>query len=90
MSIDNLLINTNSLFLFAYGKYLGDENLMDQGITLLANLPAENNAIIKQYVAAGVKLKTAYESQALLQLKKNYCNEKKCLNCGIGVKILKP
>lgn len=90
MSINNLLINTNSLFLFAYGKYVGNESLMDKGITLLTNLPAENNAITKQYVVAGVKLKTAYESQALLQLKKKYCNEKKCLNCGIGVKILKP
>lgn len=88
-SIDNILINTLSLFFFAYGKAMDQQNFETRALQLLENLPVENNAIIKQYLAAGVKVTTAFNSQALLQLKKKYCNEKKCLNCAIGIKILK-
>jgi hypothetical protein len=88
-TINNFLINTLSLFLFAYGKYLDQYKLVNKGLSLLENLPAENNSIIKQFKTAGVKIGSAYHTQGLLQLKKNYCNEKKCLNCGIGIKILK-
>jgi hypothetical protein len=87
-SINNLIINALVLFLFAYGKYAAHQQLIDKAITLLENMPAENNAVIQQYLAAGVPVRTAFNSQALLQLKKTYCNEKKCLNCGIGIKIL--
>jgi hypothetical protein len=88
-SIQNILINTLSLFLFAYGKALDQENFVTRSFYLLENIPAENNAIIKQYEDAGVLVKNAFNSQAILQLKKKYCNEKKCLTCGIGIKLLK-
>lgn len=88
-SIDNILINTLSLFFFAYGRTMGQQNYETRALHLLENLPAENNAIIEQFATAGVKVKTAFNSQGLLQLKKKYCNEKKCLNCAIGIKILK-
>ncbi|MES2418960.1 MAG: DUF2851 family protein [Bacteroidota bacterium] len=89
-SVNNLIINTLVLFLFAYGKYTDHQQLIDKAIALLENIPAENNSIIQQYLAAGVNIDNAFNSQAILQLKKTYCNEKKCLNCGIGIKILKP
>lgn len=88
-SINNIMINTLSLFLFAFGKAMDQHNYITRCFYILENLPAENNAVIKQYVKAGVNVKDAYQTQALLQLKKTYCNEKKCLNCGIGIKILK-
>ena len=87
-TIQNILINTISLFLFAYGKYIDQQMLIDRALALLEHLPAEQNAILKQYSAAGVNISSAFQSQASLQLKKVYCNEKKCLNCGIGIKIL--
>ncbi|MFI5452644.1 DUF2851 family protein [Pedobacter sp. UC225_61] len=88
-SIHNILINTLSLFLFTYGKIMDQYKLINRSFALLENLSAENNAIIKQYTSAGVNIKNAFNSQAILQLKKAYCNEKKCLNCVIGIKILK-
>ena len=88
-SIQNILINTLSLFLFAYGKALGQENFVTRSFYLLENVPGENNVIVKQYEDAGVLVKNAFYSQAILQLKKKYCNEKKCLSCGIGIKLLK-
>lgn len=88
-SIQNIIINTVSLFLFAYGKALAQENFVTRSFYLLENTAAESNAIIKQYEDAGVVVKNAFYSQAILQLKKKYCNEKKCLSCGIGIKLLK-
>jgi len=58
-------------------------------LQLLEYLPNENNKITADFSILGVKIKTAFESQALLELKNNYCNNKKCLHCGVGNKILK-
>jgi hypothetical protein len=89
-AIDHILINTISVFLFAYGKAMDQYHFVKKAITLLENLPPEKNSILKQYINVGVKVDNAFTSQAILQLKKKYCNEKKCLNCTIGIKILKP
>jgi hypothetical protein len=78
-----------ALFLFAYGKATDQQNFVTRSFYLLENLSPENNHIIEQFTDAGVIIKNAFDTQALLQLKKNYCNEKKCLTCGIGIKILK-
>ena len=87
-SVDVLLLNTLALFLFSYGRHLQLQYYIDRSLKLLENLPGENNNIITDFDVAGVKIKTAFESQALLELKNNYCNFKKCLQCGIGNKIL--
>ena len=88
-SIDNILINTLCLFLFAYGKAMKQENYVTRALYILEYLSAEQNAVVQQFVDAGVDIKNAFSSQAILQLKKCYCNEKKCLTCGIGIKLLK-
>lgn len=89
-SIDNILINTVALFLFAYGKYTAQANFQTRAFYLLESIQPERNNIISNYLEAGVTVQHASQTQALLQLRKNYCNHKKCLNCGIGLKILKP
>ncbi|MBY0244595.1 MAG: DUF2851 family protein [Sphingobacteriaceae bacterium] len=88
-SIQNLLINTVSLFLFAYDKFTDAENYSDRSLKLLESIPAEKNAIVDLYKNAGMKINNAFLSQAVLQLKKEYCTPKKCLSCAIGIKILK-
>ncbi|MET4082056.1 hypothetical protein ABIB40_002012 [Pedobacter sp. UYP30] len=88
-SIDNVLLNTVALFLFAYGKYTDTGAYVHRAIKLLEQLPAENNAITTSFINAGVQLEHAFASQGAIQLKKTYCEEKKCLLCGIGIKILK-
>ena len=87
-SIDVLLLNTLALFLFSYGRHLKLEYYISRSLKLLENLPAEENNIIADFGVLGVKAKNAFESQAILELKNNYCNFKKCLQCGIGNKIL--
>ena len=88
-SIDNILLNTVALFLFAYGKHTGTQFYVSRAIKLLESLPSEQNAITEKFTAAGVIIDNAFASQGILQLKKQYCDQKKCLSCGIGIKILK-
>ncbi|MEN0054834.1 MAG: DUF2851 family protein, partial [Mucilaginibacter sp.] len=88
-SINILLINTLVLFLFSYGKQHQQEYFVSRSLKLLENLPAEQNNITEDFVNLGLKINNAFESQALLELKNNYCNYKKCLQCGVGNKILK-
>ncbi|RBQ02987.1 DUF2851 family protein [Pedobacter miscanthi] len=88
-SVDNILLNTVTLFLFSYGKHTDTRFYINRAVKLLETLPAEKNAIIDKYVAAGVDVRHAFTSQGILQLKKQYCDTKKCLSCGIGIKILK-
>jgi len=88
-SVDILLLNTVALFLFSYGKHNQNQHYINRCLKLLEHLPREENKIIADFVTLGVKTDTAFESQALLELKNNYCNYKKCLQCGVGNKILK-
>jgi hypothetical protein len=88
-SVDILLLNTLALFLFSYGKHNQIQYYINRSLQLLEHLPNENNTIVADFSTLGVKIKTAFESQALLELKNSYCNYKKCLQCGVGNKILK-
>lgn len=88
-SVDIILINTLALFLFSYGKQHQQQYYISRSLKLLENLPAERNNITEDFVTLGLKINNAFESQALLELKNNYCNYKKCLQCGVGNKILK-
>jgi hypothetical protein len=87
-TIHILLINTVIPFLFAYGKHINDGALQDKALALLEKIPAEKNSVVNEWGRLGIHAKNAYESQALIQLKKKYCDEKKCLRCTIGHKIL--
>ncbi|RZK81151.1 MAG: DUF2851 family protein [Pedobacter sp.] len=88
-SIENIMINTVCLFLFAYGKYADQEELIDRAMDFLEQIPAERNSIVTQYIESGVVVDSAFCSQSVLQLNKYYCGQKKCLNCGIGINLLK-
>lgn len=88
-SIDILLLNSFVLFLFCYGKHNQQEYFINRSLKLLEKLPAEENNIVTNFGLLGIKLGTAFDSQALLELKNGYCSQKKCLQCGIGNKILR-
>ena len=88
-SVNNLLLNTLALFLFTYGKHHNQNYYISRSLKLLEQLPAEQNSIVSDFDMMGVKAKTAFESQALIELKNNYCDYKRCLHCSIGNKVLK-
>lgn len=88
-AIDTIIINTVIPFLFVYGKYKNENVYVDRALNFLECMDAENNSIIKKWISLGVPVRTAYSSQALLQLKNEYCMHKKCLQCSIGNYVLK-
>lgn len=85
-----LLINVVIPTVFIYGKLQGKYQYCDKAIEWLKALPAEKNSILEQWAKAGITCQHAADSQALLQLKKHYCDKKRCLDCAIGYSILKP
>jgi hypothetical protein len=88
-SINLILINTIIPFLFVYGQHRSNEQLQQKALTWLEQIKAENNHIVNRFKAVGIKPQNAMQSQALLQLKSNYCNNKRCLECRIGHRLLK-
>lgn len=86
--IDLLIINTIIPLQFAYAKSQGLE-ISEHLIALLNQVLPEKNAIIDKFSSFGIKAKNAFESQSLLQLKNEYCNKSKCLECAVGIELLK-
>ncbi len=89
MMLENILINTIIPVLFAYGSNHKNELIKQKAIQWLQQLPKEKNGITKKWEEAGVAHLSAFDSQALLHLKKNYCTQKNCISCAIGNSILK-
>jgi hypothetical protein len=85
----NVLINTVVPFLFVYGKEKADDQYCSRALRFLTELPAESNAILAEWEALGCRHETAYESQALLELKNEYCSKRRCLSCNVGTYLLK-
>ena len=83
-SINSLMINAVVPFLFTYGRYAHKEILCDNAFDYLEQLKAENNAVTKQWERVGIKVKSAGDSQALIQMKHHYCNKRDCLHCRFG------
>lgn len=88
-SIDTLLLNAVAIILFAYGRYIDKEAYIYRSIALLESIKAEKNKVLKHFSALGIQADRASESQALLQMKDVYCNNKRCLDCSLGLHIIK-
>ena len=88
-SLNLLMINTAIPMLFAYGRHASKEQLCDRAFDFLEQLKAENNYIIRMWQECGLEVKNAGDSQALIQLKNEYCDRKDCLRCRIGYEYLK-
>jgi len=85
--IDLIIINTIIPIQFAYAKSHGKENCEDL-IQLLHEVAPEKNAIMDKFSSFGIRPKNAFETQSLLQLKNEYCNKSRCLECAIGMELL--
>ncbi len=83
-SVNTLMINVVIPLMYAWGQVRGDYKYMDRAVELLEATPAEHNRLTLPFEQAGIELKTALDSQALIQVKRNYCDEGKCLYCRVG------
>ena len=67
---------------------MGLVEYQDKAMGFLEKIEAEDNSIIKEWKRHGMKPVNAFDSQALLHLKNEYCDKKRCIECGIGVEII--
>ncbi len=88
-SLDVIIINTALPVLFAYGRHRMDESLCSRSLDMLAQLKAEDNHIVRLWAECGLQAESAADSQALIQLKREYCDRKDCLRCRIGYEYLR-
>jgi hypothetical protein len=86
--IDLLIINTIVPMRFAYGNSTGNEN-SEELIDLLREVAPEKNAVIDKFKMYKVPVTSAYDTQSLLQLKNEYCTNKRCMQCALGLELLK-
>lgn len=87
--IDNIIINTVVPVVFAYGNYCNEQKYKDRALQWLEETEAEINSITNGFAQLNIKSRDAYDSQALIELKNEYCNKKNCLDCRIGNNLLK-
>lgn len=83
-----LMINAVVPLLHAYATSRGDDRLRDRAVDILQQLKPENNAIVTMFTQAGIPCRDAFTSQALIQLRREYCQQRKCLYCRIGHRML--
>jgi hypothetical protein len=89
-SIDNLIINTVAPLQAAAGKWYGQPELIERACLLLQQIPAEKNKITRLWNELDWKTTSAYDSQGAIQLYREYCEKRQCLNCVVGNQVLKP
>ncbi|MBK6935809.1 MAG: DUF2851 family protein [Chitinophagaceae bacterium] len=87
--IDNIIINTICPVLFAYGAYHNEQRYKDKALLWLEQTAAEANNITNGFQLLTIENKTSFDSQALIELKNEYCNKKRCLECSVGNVLLK-
>lgn len=86
---DTIIINAVAVILFAYGRYIDKEVYIYRSIALLESLKPEKNGVIRRFAGLGVPVSNASDTQSLLQMKRFYCDRKKCLACSLGLHIIK-
>ena len=88
-SIDLLIINLVAPILVAYGRWKNDTAMIEKAVDLLMQLKPENNAVTRKWAEIGISAGNAATSQSLIELKSQYCDNKKCLSCSLGNALLK-
>jgi hypothetical protein len=87
---DHIIINGIIPLLYTYGKIVPDTVILEKAIGWLEGIPAEQNNLVAGWKRIGIPVKKATGSQAMIELKKEYCDRRRCLDCEIGRQLLQP
>lgn len=88
-SAENIVINTVVPLLAAYAHHRGEPAYIDRAIQLLEQLPAEKNRLTDGWDTLGLGIRTAFDSQAAIELYNEFCTVKKCLSCKVGAALIR-
>ena len=89
LSVNILIINTIVPLMFQFGKRKNKPERMEKAVEFLHEIKAEKNSIISNWERNGIKVESSFVSQAMIQLKNEYCDKIRCLDCALGNKILR-
>lgn len=84
-----LIVNAAVPLLVAYSKQRQQPELLDKAIYWLSEIPAEDNRITREWALLGMRVKTAADSQALIEWFNSYCTPKQCLECMVGATLVR-
>lgn len=87
-AIDSIIINAAIPAMVAYGMERDSSGTVERAMELLRQLPPEDNSKVRLLTAAGIPCPDAYTSQALTMLRNVYCEQRKCLFCRIGHRMI--
>jgi hypothetical protein len=85
---DIFLINAVIPVIFVYGHNRDRQDICERALTFLENIKSEENIITGEWKKAGINVESAFYSQALIQLRNDYCKRRRCLDCRIGNKLI--
>ena len=85
---DILLINAVIPVIFVYGRSRDNREILERAIAFLEEIKQEENTIITDWRKTGIEAGSAFDSQALIQLRNGYCKKRKCLDCRIGARLV--
>lgn len=88
-SIEGLIINCVVPICYTFGAITGDVELSERADNLLSTLSPEHNSITRHWSSLGLKSEDARRSQALIHLRRQYCDAKRCFSCRFGYQLLK-
>ena len=88
VAVQSIIINTVVPFLFAYGTAKNEDTYRQRALRFLSETKPEQNSVLRVWEDIGFAMPSAYETQALLELQKHYCDCRRCLECSIGNVIL--
>ncbi len=83
-----ILLNSIIPFMFYYGKWKGASSYCEKALDWMASMPVENNKITRMWKDLGLKSENGLQGQALIHLKKSYCDKKRCADCKMGGYLL--
>jgi hypothetical protein len=85
---DIFLINAVIPVIFVFGQSRDRQDICERALAFLENIEAEVNTITEEWKTAGIGPESAFYSQALIQLRNDYCKKRRCLDCRIGSKLI--
>lgn len=86
---ENLVINTTTPFLAALSTARDDQSYLETALNLLTSIPAERNHITELWAGYGWNISSAFDSQGLIQLYNHFCAQKRCIDCAIGIELVR-
>ena len=87
-ALDRIIINVAIPLLIARADYTGDYDALGPLPELLHEFPLEDNRDVRLFCSAGIRAVDAFDSQALIQLRREYCEKNKCIYCRFGHRML--